>query len=70
MPRLVKYVGAGLLATSTLVALAPAILSTSLGLRAVLAAANVFTPTHVTIAEAPPGRAGSGCPQLCQPAFL
>ena len=67
IPRLVKFVGGGLLTVSALVALTPAILSTSLGLHAVLAAANVFTPTHVTIAEALPRRACSACPWLCLP---
>ena len=35
----------------SVVALAPAILSTSLGLRAALAAYNVRAPTRVTVAE-------------------
>ncbi|KAK9838177.1 hypothetical protein WJX81_006881 [Elliptochloris bilobata] len=50
--RLVTVIGGGLLMLTTLVALSPALLSTSLGLRAAMAAVNTFTPTHVTVAEA------------------
>jgi hypothetical protein len=50
-PRLLARVGGGILLALGVVALAPAILSTSLGLRAALAAYNVRAPTRVTVAE-------------------
>jgi len=50
-PRLLARLGGGVLLALGVVALAPAILSTSLGLRAALAAYNVRAPTRVTVAE-------------------